>query len=77
MSKSACSKVSTKLGNWIIAGTKGYVAGFNSQHQIVQWTKKIKEAKKFRYERNALQWLELRVDCGYGLSSDDTYTRET
>jgi len=45
----------------------GYVSRFSAQHQIVQVTDSIDKAKKFRTTADVNHWLDLYVNCGYGL----------
>lgn len=53
-----------------IEGTQ-VIAGFNSQHGIVQRSTQRAYAKQFKTETAALKWLDKHTDVGHGIKSNE------
>lgn len=52
------------------------VAGFNSQHMIIQTTKQLQLARKFSARANAEQFADRYSDAGFGFSKSDYTIKE-
>ena len=59
-----------KKGTILVKCTKGFVAGVNHEHVIVQFTQDEQLAKKFKSDAEVNRWLDNHVNVGMGMSWD-------
>ena len=59
---------------WYIETSLGLIAGINKEHMIMSYTNDITYAKLFKSRTQAIEYINIFSDIGFGLSKSEINT---